>query len=348
MKKEQVARLVEHWRRPIPANDLFRFSRILVNSKTDSTMPALYQDSLGPHTVAQPGQAVIELGGSTEMGPIESGAATLDWDAEYRAANVVEFSSGTDDINMHGDVEPGLDLQLEQVIDPALIGLTHTGQQISPTVQMKKQPTKAKGRPGKQKPKIMRQSGANTPSEVEPAEPTATVDKPRPKPRPLNPHLMPNNFEYSAPADELSETGEILAAQPKPTSTVIPVQYASAQPNLDVPTACTDQPTPFQCEPDQSGLAGELLPASLQPRSLSAVQPPAEVTPAAMHSVQPSLAVVQSEPDASGRPRRQPPKRKLDPYLTWEIKDAEQKAEQERAKLKQKGVEGPTKRQRTK
>jgi hypothetical protein len=43
MKKEQIARLLEHWRRPVPGSDLFRFSHVLLNIKTDETTPALYK-----------------------------------------------------------------------------------------------------------------------------------------------------------------------------------------------------------------------------------------------------------------------------------------------------------------
>lgn len=44
MKKEQIARLLEHWSRPVPGSDIFRFSVVLVNNKTDETMAALYKD----------------------------------------------------------------------------------------------------------------------------------------------------------------------------------------------------------------------------------------------------------------------------------------------------------------
>ena len=44
MKKEQIVRLLEHWRRPVPASDLFRFSKVLANSKTNEMMSALYSD----------------------------------------------------------------------------------------------------------------------------------------------------------------------------------------------------------------------------------------------------------------------------------------------------------------
>lgn len=56
MKKEQIARLLEHWRRLVPTSDLFRFRFVLVNSKINETMPASYidlfagQPSLPPNT----------------------------------------------------------------------------------------------------------------------------------------------------------------------------------------------------------------------------------------------------------------------------------------------------------
>lgn len=115
------------------------------------------------------------------MTPIESGATTLGWDEEYRAANPLQLSPGPDNINMHGKDEFGEELQLEQVIDPDLIGLTHTGQKISPTVQIKKkQPTKAKGQSGKKKSnKSVMQPCAKNPSVIpDEVEPIATVEKP--------------------------------------------------------------------------------------------------------------------------------------------------------------------------
>jgi len=45
MKKEQIARLLVHWKRFVHPSDLFRFSRVLVHNKTDITMAALYKDS---------------------------------------------------------------------------------------------------------------------------------------------------------------------------------------------------------------------------------------------------------------------------------------------------------------
>jgi hypothetical protein len=45
MKKEQIVRLLIHWRRPVAACDLFRFSIVLVNCKTNETTPANYKTS---------------------------------------------------------------------------------------------------------------------------------------------------------------------------------------------------------------------------------------------------------------------------------------------------------------
>lgn len=231
---------------------------------------------------------------------------------------------------MHGD-EPEPDLGPEQVIDPDLIGLTHTGQRIPPTVQMKKPPTKVKRRAGKKKskPSATRALEKDPIIEVEPPEKTANVNR-RPKPRPLNPHLI-NNLVQSSPEDQLSETGE---------------------PQPDVPAATHPDKAHPTADHDQLGHAGEFLPAPPQPMSpLIPVQVPDQFTPDIATSTNPNPTVVQPEPDESGRPRRQAPKRKLDPYLTWEMKEASQKAEQDRAKLlraqKEKGVQGPQKRQRT-
>ena len=44
MKKEQIARLLDHWRCPVSGSDLFKFSHVLKNSKTNETMHALYKD----------------------------------------------------------------------------------------------------------------------------------------------------------------------------------------------------------------------------------------------------------------------------------------------------------------
>ena len=53
MKKEQIVALLEYWRRPVPGSNLFRFSHILVNSKSRKMECTLYDNSLGPQSLPQ-------------------------------------------------------------------------------------------------------------------------------------------------------------------------------------------------------------------------------------------------------------------------------------------------------
>jgi hypothetical protein len=327
MKKEQIVRLVEHWRRPIPACDLFRFSHVLINSKTDATTPALYEDSLGPNIVAQ---TRPHIGADTESGTStqpRTMASTLGWDDEYRAANPLRFSPGPDGINMHDNDQPGQDSQLEQVIDPRLIGLSHAGEGISvappvPSKNKNKKTTKAKGKAAGQKKTQTRPRAKNPtvmPDDVELSEPT--VEKPRPRPRPLNPHLMPDNSmdrTASAPPDQSSNARECQPAPPQIAPTAPPVNEVPAE----IP------PTPS---------------AEMPPAELNLTGPP--------HSALADLNPTEVESTELGRPRRQPAKRKLDACLALQFKEAEEKEAREWEKLqarKRKGVAPPTKRQRIK
>ena len=52
MKKEQIVGLLEHWRRPVPASDLFQFSHVFVNSKSGEMERAQYKNSLGSQLVS--------------------------------------------------------------------------------------------------------------------------------------------------------------------------------------------------------------------------------------------------------------------------------------------------------
>ena len=239
MKKEQVYRLVEHWRRLVPACDLFRFSHVLVNSKTDATTPALYKDSLGPHTVARQTAANAEAGPSTIRPPTM--ASTLGWDEEYRADDALRFSPGPDDINMH-DQDFNMQDPQEPIIDPDLIGLTAAGHRQSepaaPTAPKKKakKPTKGK-KPAKAKSKpVPRKGKKNTDvvpedieedieDDIEPPEPTTTVTKPRPRPVPKNPHLMGNHTDMAQP-DQLGPSGELPSAPVPSTWTFPPIPEA--------------------------------------------------------------------------------------------------------------------------
>ena len=141
MKKEQITRLLNHWKRPVPGSDLFRFSHVLVNSKTDSMTPALYEDSLGPIIRPQNGGVITDA-------PTPIGGGASDWDAEYASGQGLRATPPVgDDVNMNPnesdlmpttpDFEPELaallwpgaqdDNVLPQVqspvIDPILMGL---------------------------------------------------------------------------------------------------------------------------------------------------------------------------------------------------------------------------------
>jgi hypothetical protein len=54
MKKEQITRLLEHWRRPVHASEIFKFTLVLVHSKTDETREALYTNSFAPQQETHP------------------------------------------------------------------------------------------------------------------------------------------------------------------------------------------------------------------------------------------------------------------------------------------------------
>ncbi|KAF8816369.1 hypothetical protein BYT27DRAFT_7208515 [Phlegmacium glaucopus] len=148
MKKERITQLLEHWRRPVPGSDLFRFSYVLVNNKSNETMPALYKISPAPQN-----REVIPTGPiAIDEGP------SLDWDTEYND-QPLRFTPGPhDDENM----EPSNDLDPQEleslppnpvleaplltllrtesvpskaptpIIDPQLIGLEYTSPPQSP------------------------------------------------------------------------------------------------------------------------------------------------------------------------------------------------------------------------
>ena len=54
MKKEQITWLLEHWRRTVPASDLFRFSHVLVNSNSNSLGPLSFPHNSLPSTTNEP------------------------------------------------------------------------------------------------------------------------------------------------------------------------------------------------------------------------------------------------------------------------------------------------------
>lgn len=111
MKKEQIGRLLEHWRRPVAGSDLFRFSCVLVNSKTEETTRALYKDSFAT------------------LIPIE---AVADWDTDYN--NLQEESNATaPPLPQHQSplsVAISPSTISDSNIDPALLALSTTPPQI--------------------------------------------------------------------------------------------------------------------------------------------------------------------------------------------------------------------------
>jgi len=294
MKKEQVVRLVEHWRRPVPGSDLFRFSHVLVNSKANELTPALYEDSLGPHTIGQSSQALNVV--------VESGR---DWDEEYQA---MQFSPGPDDVNMH-DSSNREDARPEPVIDPELLRISQPTQQPSldgPTHSTKsKKPTKAKGsRKAKSK---ATQKKKKQPAVIPDELPVEPIDsRPRPQPRPKNPHLMGSH------AGLQSESVEF----PGPTSAPHdqPAQSAVIPPPADHPvqSAPVTQLAPVRTQADQS--------AQLAPVSAPADQS-AQSRPGPPHL------------DQSGRSKRQPVKRKVDACIALQEKEAEEREAKDREKL---------------
>jgi len=74
MQKEQITRLLKHWRRLVPGSDLFKFSHVLVNGKSGEMAPALYTNSLGPRSLPQ-----NALPSATN----EPATGATTWDAEY-------------------------------------------------------------------------------------------------------------------------------------------------------------------------------------------------------------------------------------------------------------------------
>ena len=237
MKKEQITRLLEHWRRPVAGSDLFRFSHVLVNSKTDAMMRALYKD------LPQNGRVIAQ-----SPGPIDRGTGP-DWDAEYDGQHALQFSpSLTDDVNMHppphdfdmqeNDPEPDptaspvLHLELTAplvqqesrawtpVIDPQLMGLQYQPEKSlvpasSPTVQRPpaKKMNAKKGR-GKSK------GGARPQPKAKILTPSDTVVGPRQQPKPKAKQLTvgpePTVTEPVADPDIQSEQQPIHEVEGRP------------------------------------------------------------------------------------------------------------------------------------
>ena len=234
MKKEQVTRLLDHWRRPVAGSDLFRFSHVLVNSKADEMTPALYTDSLGPQTLPQNARPAAPVS-------IPVHAAThLDLDEEYHNANPEEeyqFSPGPDgDVNM-SQLQPiddmTIDPVLRQVEPPApKSGPTGRGRKPAP-----KAPKKNKPKPKKSNPKPSAKAG-EAPDVNEATDPAPI---PRPKPKPVT-------KKQTAKAGEAPDDNEATGPAPIPRPKPKPVT------KKQVPHADVSQPdlSPAVPQPDPS------------------------------------------------------------------------------------------------
>jgi len=298
MKKEQVVRLIEHWRRPVPGSDLFRFRNVLVNSKTNELTPALYEDSLGPHTIGKSSQALNVV--------VESGR---DWDEEYQA---MQFSPGPDDVNMH-DSSNMVDARPEPVIDPQLLMISQPTVQPPTQGAKSKKPTKAKaGRKAKSKATQKKKQPVVIPDEL----PEAPIEsRPRPKPQPKNPHLMGQSTGL-----QLESVG-----LPGPTSVF--------QPTGDQPAQSADIPPPA----DHPVHTADIPPPADHPVQSAVISPPAaaQSAPVSTPADQPNQSgPAQSEAlDQSGRGKRQPVKRKLDACIALQFREAEEREAKDREKL---------------
>ena len=225
----------------------------------------------------------------------------------------------------------------EPIIDPDLIGLTatarHESEPAAPTVPRKnaKKPTKGK-KPAKAKSKPVPRKGKNTDvvpedieDNIEPPEPTITIMKPRPRPVPKNPHLIGNHTEMAQP-DQSGSSGELPSARVPSMQTFPPIQEFTSQapptpsfpPIQDIPTPSnlTTAP-PVQATPTDSALLGGPSRTTEAPTDSDALPGQSGLTESA----------------ESGRPKRQPAKRKLDACLALQFKVAEKEAEKKRLQL---------------
>ena len=171
MKKEQITRLLEHWRRLVPGSDLFKFSHVLVNSKSGEMAPALYTNSLGPRSLPQNDLPMVTNEPAT-------GAAT--WDAEYRNSNLPagddsRFSVGPD-INM--STEPA-DVEGREQASPEPDQVEFD--LLPPAPVPKPRAEKSKGKPKQTAPakkSVLVPTAGNGP---------LVSSHPRPKPKAMNP-----------------------------------------------------------------------------------------------------------------------------------------------------------------
>jgi hypothetical protein len=275
MKKEQITRLLGHWRRPVPGSDLFRFSHVLVNSKTDSMTPALYEDSLGPLIRPQNGGVIAH-----PPTPIEGGAS--DWDAEYASGQGLRSTPPVaDDVNMHPDESgltsttpdfepelaalllPGVDDDVlprvqTPVIDPTLMGLRWPPQVQEGSLLQAPKPSASKP-PGKKSAAKKSTSKKSTskkgkqPAVPQPNESALPVklappkDRPRPKPKVIQ-----------APAVVATRVGnpEMQPAQPPIHGAELPTKRVPRR-KLDIYLAAQERAEEQQREKEQTQAAAK-------------------------------------------------------------------------------------------
>jgi hypothetical protein len=295
MKKDVICRLLQHWRRGVPASDLFRFKRYIV--KGEETALAKYNSKTmaEERPLSRPAIPVPEV-------------TNFDWERDYErskgthgAENEEQYqfsADGDNNINMHGGHQVD-----DESIDPALRAMpnvngrhhmssggtgmedtlrspsvnTTPGSRIPPpAVHKNKKPSRRKKQtswaPKKRTAakasnvaakKAAKSKSANTP--VSAVEPTEEVPRPRPRPRPLKP-------QGTAPAVTPAVSGEIPTPPMHPVANAVSnVESTETDPGL--------QPHP---RPSTSNDGPGLEPAETDPRSTSNDGPgvgPAETDP---------------------------------------------------------------------
>lgn len=192
MKKDQVARLLDHWRRPVHASDLFRFSHVLVNNKTNETVPALYTDSFAQASINGPSDWDSEYNASH---PVGDNDPDLPDEASAPVIGPSETSSLVDPIVNPTlvNIDPIL-LQISKVSNP-VIGPSETSSLVDPIVN----PT-----PANIDPILLQISTVSTPV-IEPNGSASSVVPPSkpPRPRPKRKTLSSNDPKPILQEEEL-------------------------------------------------------------------------------------------------------------------------------------------------
>ena len=177
MKKEQIARLLEHWSRSVPGSDIFRFTVVLVNNKTDETMAALYKD---PFTTAFSHPV-------HQLPPTQTDSAS----------DVVRpWSAQIDPTLLNGPTDSAI--QLEEPIDNDPIDQTiQTGHLINetqpptPAIDLTPPTPNPSGEPIDQLGSSVDATALNLTNQQKPSRPIRPKPKARPKPSTHNPNPIP-------------------------------------------------------------------------------------------------------------------------------------------------------------